>query len=113
MKIKQSEQDGIAVLAIEGEIDLYASPQLREKFDEMIIDDVRPIIVNLDKVSYIDSSGLATFIEAYQKLSGRGGKLLLCHLTETVKSVFEIARLEDVLTLVATEADALTTAKSE
>ena len=53
---------------IEGEIDLYASPQLREKFDEIAEGGVKAVVVNLDKVSYIDSSGLATFIEAYQKL---------------------------------------------
>ena len=111
MKVSQTDQDGVSVLVIEGEIDLYASPQLREKFDEMVEGGVKAIVVNLEKVSYIDSSGLATFIEAYQKLTAKEGKLILCHLTETVRSVFEIARLEDVLTLAGNESEALELAK--
>jgi len=111
MKVSQTDQDGVAVLAIEGEIDLYASPQLREKFDEIAEGGVKAVVVNLDKVSYIDSSGLATFIEAYQKLNAKEGKLVLCNLKETVRSVFEIARLEDVLTLAGSEGEAVELAK--
>jgi anti-sigma B factor antagonist len=111
MKVSQNNQDGVSVLVIEGEIDLYASPQLREKFDEVVEGDGKAVVVNLDKVSYIDSSGLATFIEAYQKLNAKEGKLVLCNLKETVRSVFEIARLEDVLTLAGSESEAIELAK--
>jgi anti-sigma B factor antagonist len=77
------------------------------------VDQKRPAIVaNLKNVSYIDSSGLATFIEAYQKLMAYDGKLVLCHLNDTVRGVFEIARLEDVLSIVPTETDALQQVKS-
>jgi len=111
MKVNQKNQDGFVVLEIQGEIDLYASPALREKFTDLIQDQHKSVIVNLAGVSYIDSSGLATFIEAFQQLSGSEGRLILCNLTETVKGVFEIARLEDVLTIVGTEAEAVQSVK--
>lgn len=111
MKVNQKAKEGIVVLEIQGEIDLYASPQLREQFNELAGEKKNAIVVNLKNVTYIDSSGLATFIEAYQKLTASNGRLILCHLTETVKGVFEIARLEDVLTIVKTEEEALKAAK--
>ena len=111
MKGNQKTKDGIVFLEIQGEIDLYASPQLREHFTELAKGKQHKIIINLKNVTYIDSSGLATFIEAFQKLSAEDGKLVLCNLTETVKGVFEIARLEDVLTIVDTEEDALKVAQ--
>jgi anti-anti-sigma factor len=111
MKINLRSKEGSEILDIQGDIDLYTSPQLRDRFQELAAQKKGTVIANLKNVSYIDSSGLATFIEAYQRLSQAKGRLILCHLNATVKSVFEIARLEDVLTLAATEEEALKLAK--
>ena len=107
MKINLRNHGGVDILEIQGEIDLYVSPQLRESFNGLVKQKKGLIVANLKSVSYIDSSGLATFIEAYQRLSTYGGRLVLCHLNETVRGVFEIARLDDVLTLVESEEDAV------
>jgi anti-sigma B factor antagonist len=113
MKISQREKGSVVILEIQGEIDLYVSPQLRERFSKLAVEKKSTIIVNLKNVTYIDSSGLATFIEAYQRLSMANERLILCHLSETVKGVFEIARLEDVLTIVGTEDEALKLAEAK
>src|SRR5258706_13363796 len=107
MKINLKHKDGSEILEIHGEIDLYGSPNLREQFNSLVSLKKPSVIANLKSVSYIDSSGLATFIEAYQRLSTYNGQLIICHLSETVRGVFEIARLEDVLTIVASEEEAL------
>ena len=111
MKINTRTKNGADILEIQGEIDLHVSPQLRDRFGEMASQKKMCVIVNLKGVSYIDSSGLATFIEAYQRLAPHNGQLILCHLSDTVRGVFEIARLEDVLTIVGTEDEALKLAK--
>jgi len=80
---------------------------LRELFSKLVEGGKHRILVNLKNVTYVDSSGLATFIEAYQRLSMVDGQLVLSNLTDTVKGVFEIARLEDVLSLVKTEEEGL------
>ena len=94
MKINLKHKEGSEILEIHGEIDLYGSPNLREQFNGLVALKKPSVIANLKDVSYIDSSGLATFIEAYQRLSAYNGQLILCHLSETVRGVFEIARLE-------------------
>ena len=56
----------------------------------------------------MDSSGVATLVEAMQVARRGGGKLILCALQEKVRSVFEIARLDMVFTIVASTEEAVT-----
>ena len=56
-------------------------------------------MVDLSRVTYIDSSGLAALIEAMQKMDGCGGKLVLAGLQENVRPIFEIARLDQVFVI--------------
>src|SRR5688572_15297715 len=84
------------VLALEGEIDLHESPAVREKMNPLIDAKLPKIVVDLTGVSYIDSSGLALFIEAMQRIQAYGGKFALCSLKPTVRAIFEIARLDQV-----------------
>ena len=84
------------VLALEGEIDLHESPAVKEKLNPLIEAKLPKIVVDLGGVSYIDSSGLALFIEAMQRIQAYGGKFALCDLRPTVKTIFEIARLDQV-----------------
>lgn len=84
------------VLPLEGEIDLHISPSLTAALNKMIDDKPKQLVVDLARVSYIDSAGLAALIEAMQKVEAYGGKFALADLQETVRSIFEIARLDQV-----------------
>ena len=57
------------------------------------------LIVDLSRVTYIDSSGLAVLIEGMQNMDALGGKLVLAGLQENVRSIFEIARLDQVFVI--------------
>ncbi len=84
------------ILALDGEIDLHESPQIKEKLQPLITAKLPQILVDLDGVSYIDSSGLALFIEAMQRVQAYGGKFALCGLRPSVRTIFDIARLDQV-----------------
>jgi anti-sigma B factor antagonist len=84
------------VLPLQGEIDLHVSPNIAASLNTMIEKKPSPVIVDLARVSYIDSSGLAVLIEAMQKVQQYGGKFALAGLQEPVRLVFEIARLDQV-----------------
>ena len=51
--------DGVSILDLEGEIDLYKSPEVRAEIGKLINKKSKSVVVNFEKVSYIDSSGLA------------------------------------------------------
>jgi anti-sigma B factor antagonist len=84
------------VLPLEGEIDLHVSPAVTASLNTMIEKKPNQLVVDLSRVTYIDSAGLATFIEGMQKVEAYGGKFKLAGLQETVRSIFEISRLDQV-----------------
>jgi len=84
------------VLPLEGEIDLHVSPQISASLAAIVKRKPAKVVVDLSKVTYIDSSGLAVLIEAMQNVGAYGGKFALAGLQEAVRPIFEIARLDQV-----------------
>jgi anti-sigma B factor antagonist len=84
------------VLPLEGEIDLHVTPRIAASLEAMARDKPPRIVVDLSRVTYIDSSGLAVLVEGMQSVEEYGGKFALAGLQESVKSIFETARLDQV-----------------
>ncbi len=84
------------VLPLEGEIDLHVSQGIATSLKAMT--DAKPpqFVVDLSRVTYIDSSGLAVLIEGMQNVGAYGGKFALAGLQDAVRPIFEIARLDQV-----------------
>lgn len=107
MKIQSTNQGDIHVLELSGELDYHSSPELREKLTELTGKQAPKILVNLGGVDYMDSSGIATFVEAFQKAKRYQGRLVLAALTSTVRGVFEIAKLDSIFEITPTVAEAV------
>ncbi|CAN5632907.1 STAS domain-containing protein [soil metagenome] len=84
------------VLPLEGEIDLHVSPTIAASLRTMVEQKPKHLVVDLSRVNYIDSSGLAVLIEAMQNVTAYGGKFALAGLQDAVRPIFEIARLDQV-----------------
>ena len=87
------------VLSITGEIDLHESPHLKQAFEPLVKKKTPRVLVDFTGVSYIDSSGLAVFIEAMQRIEAYGGKFAIYGLRENVRSIFELARLDQIFSI--------------
>ena len=107
MNIAMRSAGNVAVLDVTGEVDLYHSPTLLAKLTELIKQQQKIILLNFQGVTYIDSSGLASLIGAFQQMRPQGGQLLLANVSKQVHSVFTVARLDKVFTIHATETSAL------
>src|SRR5216117_2823766 len=90
------ERERSNVLPLKGEIDLHVSPSVTTSLNSMIEKKPERMVIDLSEVTYIDSAGLAALIQAMQKVEAYGGKFLLAGLQETVRSIFEISRLDQV-----------------
>jgi anti-sigma B factor antagonist len=88
--------EGQSVLPLEGEIDLHVSPRIAAALREIIAQKPTQLLVDLSRVTYVDSSGLAVLIEAMQSLEQAGGKFGIVGMQNTVRSIFEMARLDQV-----------------
>ncbi len=95
------------VVPLEGEIDLHVSPQIGTRLADLIKQQPAKLVVDLSKVTYIDSSGLAVLIEAMQNVGGYGGSFALTGLQDGVRPIFEIARLDQVFRIFPDNAAAL------
>ena len=100
--------EGHIVVTLRGEIDLHNSPEVRSVILGLI-QKHKPmrLIANAAEVPYMDSSAIATFVEALKNLRSYGGKLYLTSLQPRVRGLLEIAKLQNVFNLVADEAEAL------
>ena len=91
----------VELLELRGEIDLNEKPNVTARLDPLIEKQAPAIVVDLSGVSYVDSSGLAIFIDALQRIQNYGGKLALAGLHGNVALVFQIARLDKVFLIFA------------
>ena len=87
------------VVSARGEVDLYSSPRLREAIVSAVTERSPSVVVDLSGVGYMDSSGIATLVEALQLTRKHSGRLVLAGLTPRVREVFELARLQSVFDL--------------
>src|SRR5437667_11908057 len=82
------------VLPLEGDIDLHVSPAVTEDLNAMIKKKPERIVIDLSRVTYIDSAGVAALILAMQEVEAYGGKFFLSGLQETIRLIFETSRLD-------------------
>jgi anti-sigma B factor antagonist len=95
------------VIAPEGEVDLYHSTRLKEQLDPVIADRRPRVVIDLSAVTYVDSSGLAVFIETLQRIQSYDGFLALCGLRDNIRQIFAVARLDQVFRIFPDQATAL------
>ena len=95
----QSRHVGDAIIIeFEGEVDLEQSPKAR-KVLLGALEERRPIYVDLCRVSYIDSSGIACLVEAFQGAKRKEVTFELVNVSDSALRVFELARLDRVFVI--------------
>lgn len=107
MVVKTENKGGLMVCHVSGEIDINTSPEIKKAFDKLISKKEPKIIVNFSKVTYVDSSGLATLVEILKNMRSYGGKIRLTNLSPKVKSLFEITKLDKLFEILQDEAEAI------
>lgn len=107
MEINRRESGEIVIFDINGEIDLYNAPEIKDKIKEEMNKGKVNIIINLDKVSYIDSSGIGVLISSLSNLKKVGGALKLINVYASVRKVFELTKLTSFFDIYDSESDAL------
>ncbi len=106
MKVETREYGDKVIVEPSGEVDLDNAPELRQVLLDYA-DQGQDICVDMSSVSYIDSSGIASLIEALQRAKSKGGEFVIASVTGDVLRVFELARLDQVFTIHANIASAI------
>jgi anti-anti-sigma factor len=107
MNITVREENGTAIVEIDGKLDTATSPTAQENFTAMISEGKRKILLDLAKLDYISSSGLRVVLTLAKELDKAGGALRLCNLNNVVQEVFDISGFSSILKVFSSESEAL------
>lgn len=107
MNIEVSDYNGKKMITLSGEIDMYSSPVLREKLLDLIKRKIPTLIVDFKGVSYIDSSGIATFVEGLKGMKSYGGRLQFFGLPQGIMEIFSFSKLDRVFEIYGNIDDAI------
>ena len=97
--LEVEERNGHTVLAVTGEVDVYTAPRLRERLVELVTEGKRKIVVNLEGVDFLDSTGLGVLVGGLKRLRSNDGDMSLVSTQPRILKVFEITGLTKVFAI--------------
>ncbi|WP_018924810.1 STAS domain-containing protein [Salsuginibacillus kocurii] len=97
LTLQTKETEAGTRVMVEGEIDAYTAPELRETLIPLTEKQNTEVVVDLANVEYIDSTGLGIFIGALKSAHSNGSELAITGVNERVHRLFSITGLDEVI----------------
>ncbi|MCR4442265.1 MAG: anti-sigma F factor antagonist [Peptococcaceae bacterium] len=92
---------------VKGELDLVTAGEFRETVDKALDEMVaQNLIIDMGRVTFIDSSGLGVILGRYRKVKAKGGQVILIGLNPNIKRILEMSGVQSFIPVCASEADA-------
>lgn len=107
LDLKVRKQGDHAVLEVAGEIDVYTAPKLREKLIELVNEGSFHLVVDLEKVDFLDSTGLGVLVGGLKRVRNHDGSLELVCTQDKILKIFRITGLTRVFPIHDSVADAI------
>ena len=106
MRITTVKENEFYIIGIEGDLDASSSIQLDQAIEEAVSKNERKLIVDCSQLEYISSAGLGVFMSYIHDFQENNISLILCHLSEKVRNVFQILGLDELIKIVGTKEEA-------
>lgn len=103
--------DTVSIIDIEGEIIAFAEGELMEAYQQATQDGARTILLNFKGLEYMNSSEIGLLVTLLIRVRRQNQRLLACNLIEHYQQIFELTKLNEVVTLFPTEEEALAAAR--
>ena len=108
LNIQERQNENVTILNLEGDVILGGgSAKLRETLAQLIKDNKINVLLNFQKVRYIDSSGIGEIISTQESFNQINGSLKICNLTPKVEEVLALSSILPILDIYDTETEAL------
>ncbi len=107
LSLETRQVDGHTIVAVGGEIDVYTAPKLRDKITELVNAGNHSLIIDMEKVEFLDSTGLGVLVGGLKKIRAQDGTMSLVCSQDRLLKIFRITGLAKVFTIHSTEASAL------
>ncbi len=114
MNLETKKIGTIIEIFLSGRLDVHLSASIEKSIDKLIEEEPgTDLLINLKDVEYMSSSGLRIFVSTMRVLKESKRKLVLCHMNDSVKKIFEVVELMDMFDIYDTEEAALEALKKE
>ncbi|MCB1175884.1 MAG: STAS domain-containing protein [Leptospiraceae bacterium] len=107
MQVEFRHVNDVVIVDIAGDVDIYNSAVLKSSIQEQIAGGARNVLVNMEGVKYIDSSGVGVLIAIMNELNKLEGRIKLVHIYDAVRRVFELTRLTGLFDIYDSEEEAV------
>ncbi len=107
LRLDHYTKDGLDVLDVGGEIDVYSAPSLREALINLVSEGKYHIVVNMEQVDFLDSTGLGVLVGGLKRVRAHDGSLGLVCQKERILKIFRITGLTKVFTMYNTVDEAV------
>jgi len=106
LEITTEQTDGICTMSLRGEVDVYTAPRLKESLVSQIESGCSRIIVDLEGVGFIDSSGLGVLVGGLRRAKEQDGAIRLVCTRDNILKIFRITGLDKVFAIFGDAAEA-------
>jgi anti-sigma B factor antagonist len=106
-RVEVRRDDGAAVIAVSGELDLASGPELEAELDQLRGPDTRLVVIDLRQLAFMDSTGLSILVRAHQRLAGEGCEVGLVKGSQQVQRLLDLTGVAERLRLVDAPEDPL------
>jgi anti-sigma B factor antagonist len=96
LDLETSTQGSTSVVTLRGEIDVYTAPRLRQALIDLVSQGATDIVVDMDKVDFLDSTGLGVLVGGLKRVRAHDGSLRLVCTQERILKIFRITGLTKV-----------------
>lgn len=100
-------EGGIHALEFHGEIDVYNSANVKDALARLLDDGNARVVVNLEQVRYIDSTGLGAMLEGFEKFKRKQGSMVIVCTHPRIVRIFKITGLDNIMRVFQNEQEAL------
>jgi anti-sigma B factor antagonist len=107
LSVSMTERDDVVIMTVSGEVDVYTAPQLRSALEERVAAEQIKIVIDLQGVGFLDSTGLGVLVGRLKALRKIGGSLRVVCTDERILRLFAITGLDQVLPIHDTVDEAL------
>ncbi len=107
LSVQMALKKNMLIIRLKGELDEASAEKLKYRVSE-VIDKyrIKNLVINMDEVPFMDSSGIGFIIGRYTQLKGRKGKVVICSMNKMVERIFNLSGLKKICLVTSNEEEA-------
>lgn len=107
LEVDTEQRGGATILVLRGEIDVYTAPRLRQTIVDLVDGGTSRLVVDMERVDFLDSTGLGVLVEGLKRVKSRGGSLSIVATQDKILKIFDITGLNKAFPIHASVDDAV------